>query len=1262
MLKRLLKWVIAPITLLLLLLTLLLFTQWGNRLLLAGVNTLSVVDIQFRQGHLLGQAEFDQIRINLDGIDIELNDVGYQLEGRCLAMKRLCMPWLKAKSILVNMTVTDTDSEPEPEPPSHALINLPIGIDIGLIAVDKIHFVNPGVDVQVTALKTAITGQNSRINIANTSLSQVEVATLSSAGEANDVAANNPSQSSPATPEQWPLATLPDIFIPIDLRVAQIAIADIDLTLATTDEPKPVVNLRDFLLALDWSGYQLNITELALEAKDYGNAELTGNIDWQTPWAMNLQANTQISHFPWYTELEQSEQTLKVAGNLSELELQLVNAGKVPVSVDVRGDLIDSTLPFVANVQSRRIDLTALVGEKFIVENSQSQLFGNLGQQQINSDIQLTGFGYEQASINLTGTHSEQVLDISKLRFADKSSNSALNGQLNLDYSENFRIKTDLNIPSLSLPRLQFNGQPLTGRVNGQLHLLAMLDQNDLPESLEKPGSWQVSSYNSSLQGVINEHPLSLLANFSIDNNLRLDDGKFEVTLADSQLNIQGYSDENWHLQGQWQGARFQRWFEDIKGQLAGDISVTGAIDDPNIELLARLQAFSMQTIQVPEAVLALNYFPVREHKANIEVTSSTLKIQDKKVTDIKLQLDGDINAQTLQLSSSGDIFLALSLENKLDLQAQRSQLQISDASIGFEGIEWQLQQALQAKINLKTSEAQIMPHCWNHADNNICVSRQSQLGADGDLHLNWSLTLDDYDELMLGKVLELETAIDGEAQASWTAGQLDALALVNHLQSGQLTLISENKSAELIRWQQGKIEVTANEQQAKVNLFIDKDENSQFLAGDMTVDLQQSPYPISGKLNIERFRIQLLEELVPGISKARGDISSKLAISGTVAKPAMNGRLSLHDGEFQTYQSPNSIDDINVDVEFSGQQADVNGGFKIRNFPAELTATAEWQQGVEANARLFSEKLPLLFPPNLDAVIATDIRFAYAKQKGLVSGEVEVLDGLMVLENLPEGSIDVSDDAVIVDASGKQVKQVTQFGLATDVDLLIKPEFRLKGQGFTGNLGGKLKIRQEARQPLQLFGLLKILNGEYKAYGQDLQVESGEISFAGSPSNPNINVKAIREIKDENVVVGLSIVGPTEALNLSFFSNPGMPQPEIMSYLIRGRGLDADSGGGSAVGVALANALTKTTPIQNVVQNLPLLTDVTIDAEVEDDVTQATISGYLGERIFLKYGIGVYEPVNELTVRLYLMSRLWLETVSGIENSADIYYSFEID
>jgi autotransporter translocation and assembly factor TamB len=83
---------------------------------------------------------------------------------------------------------------------------------------------------------------------------------------------------------------------------------------------------------------------------------------------------------------------------------------------------------------------------------------------------------------------------------------------------------------------------------------------------------------------------------------------------------------------------------------------------------------------------------------------------------------------------------------------------------------------------------------------------------------------------------------------------------------------------------------------------------------------------------------------------------------------------------------------------------------------------------------------------------------------------------------------------------------------------------------------------------------------------------------------------------------------------------------------------------------------------VTNSLNKIPGLNNIGFGAEGSADETAATVSGYIGERIYVSYGVGLYEPINILTARLYLQARLWLEVVSRLENSIDVYYSFDID
>jgi translocation and assembly module TamB len=280
------------------------------------------------------------------------------------------------------------------------------------------------------------------------------------------------------------------------------------------------------------------------------------------------------------------------------------------------------------------------------------------------------------------------------------------------------------------------------------------------------------------------------------------------------------------------------------------------------------------------------------------------------------------------------------------------------------------------------------------------------------------------------------------------------------------------------------------------------------------------------------------------------------------------------------------------------------------------------------------------------------------------ISGNIDVLNGRYNIEKLPESSVSLSDDVIIVGKNGRTSdKRTSVFDIKTNINVNIDKAFKIEGQGLQSQLFGELKISQKEKHPFQLFGQIQSAKGTFQAYGQKLQIDKGEFTFNGPIDNPYFNLRASRKIKAEDINVGIQITGLTDALNMQLFSSPTMEKAEILSYLVRGRGVDTGTEHSTAAASLLVGfGVTNTLGIFDEIEKIPLINNITIDTEGEGDQTQATVSGYVGNRVYLKYGIGVYEPINELTVRMFLFNRLWLEIVSGLEHSTDLYYSFDID
>ncbi|HET8731695.1 MAG TPA: translocation/assembly module TamB domain-containing protein, partial [Moraxellaceae bacterium] len=62
--------------------------------------------------------------------------------------------------------------------------------------------------------------------------------------------------------------------------------------------------------------------------------------------------------------------------------------------------------------------------------------------------------------------------------------------------------------------------------------------------------------------------------------------------------------------------------------------------------------------------------------------------------------------------------------------------------------------------------------------------------------------------------------------------------------------------------------------------------------------------------------------------------------------------------------------------------------------------------------------------------------------------------------------------------------------------------------------------------------------------------------------------------------------------------------------------------------------------------------------AEGKGNDTQFTVSGYLSPKLYLRYGVGIFTPVNTATLRYKINSHVYLEAVSSLESAIDVFYN----
>ena len=278
-------------------------------------------------------------------------------------------------------------------------------------------------------------------------------------------------------------------------------------------------------------------------------------------------------------------------------------------------------------------------------------------------------------------------------------------------------------------------------------------------------------------------------------------------------------------------------------------------------------------------------------------------------------------------------------------------------------------------------------------------------------------------------------------------------------------------------------------------------------------------------------------------------------------------------------------------------------------------------------------------------------------------------------MENLPDSAEPVSEDEVILNGPNKskeelinrQFASTTQSGMQIRSDLRINigEDVELQAYGLKTKLQGLLSVKQDKGR-LGLFGQIDLQHGRYASFGQDLLIRKGQINFSGLPSQPMLNIEAIRNpeaMEDSNVTAGVKVIGVATSPQVTVFSEPSTSQDQALSYLLTGRSLEnsGEAGSGGSVGAALLGmGLAKSGKLVGSIGETFGISDLNLGTSGVGDSSKVVVSGNITNRLQIKYGVGLFDGLAEVTLRYRLMPRLYFQTVSSTNQVFDLLYQFE--
>lgn len=426
------------------------------------------------------------------------------------------------------------------------------------------------------------------------------------------------------------------------------------------------------------------------------------------------------------------------------------------------------------------------------------------------------------------------------------------------------------------------------------------------------------------------------------------------------------------------------------------------------------------------------------------------------------------------------------------------------------------------------------------------------------------------------------------------------------------------------------------------------------------TIDITGPEQNLAGQIELGLGSLSFVELLTTEVANTQGKLDGRLAFAGTVAAPVVSGQILLNGFATEVPEAGLKLTDGTVQIDLDGQgRVAVSGG--IRSGDGRLTITGNGGLSADAPLDIAIEGSDFLAAdiPAAHVILSPKLTVRRNPQGLTASGDIGMPKAAIDLTKLPGGgAARTSPDVVIVDADAVDAKEALP--ITADLTLKLGDDVTLKGFGLDGTLDGQLVIVERPGRQTTGRGEIRV-GGTYKAYGQDLKIQTGRLLFAGTAiDNPGLDLKAVRELKD--VTAGLRVQGTAQVPVLTVFSEPALEQSEALSYLVTGRPLSALKSGESDLVGAAAQALGSATGdllAKSVGARLG------VDAAVADNTALGgaalTVGKYLSPKLYLSYGVGIFTPGEVITLR-YKLSRLWeLEAQNATtENRAGLNYRLE--
>ncbi|MGM8228085.1 translocation/assembly module TamB domain-containing protein [Cellvibrio sp. ARAG 10.3] len=777
---------------------------------------------------------------------------------------------------------------------------------------------------------------------------------------------------------------------------------------------------------------------------------------------------------------------------------------------------------------------------------------------------------------------------------------------------------------------------------------------------------------------------------------------QLRLTLGANQIHVSGSYSDQIDLQWQLNAPLLTQIDPRITGTLSTTGRLQGNLTEPRVEATAQGKDLQWQGYAVDEVDLQLERTGAGNYA--LALTAQDLHINQQEIEQLQLKGSGDLARHQLQADLDSEAlgrltFVLQSQYSDGQWRGKFDSLEIDTEQLPrwwLTGSEWMQVDAQQARIGTQCLTTRVR---WGNANRGEdgggeAVANDNQAGgeipaADDPFIETPQLCLQGQWQAQSGVQLQaslfaaplrqarpwlkpdvtLGGVVDGELnfrldttrpnKTSAFTGMTAALTL--QTRDGELRYQFADEEPNIYAW--NRAQLTADLKDDKLDgLFVMDWANYGDVRATTQIDFGQDN--ITGEITANFTNLAPLEALIPLTDDVQGRLAADVQVSGKLQQPDVIGQLNLVDGAAKVPRLGVELTAVTARLQ-SQRGGNIALQASATSGPGQLRVTGDLNnlgsEDWQLQGNVTGENFQVLQQQQLKANISPRIDLSASGEAIRIQGATRIPYARAEIKALPANATRVSRDVVIIDDENGDETVVAGIPVFINLDLEIGNDVRFNGFGLDSKLVGKINILQSPPRALLTTGYVSVVDGIYKAYGQELEIERGRLLFQGPYDNPGLDILAVRETPE--YTVELQIDGTLQQPNSQIRDREGdLNDSQAMAILLTGKPLSEASAADAYMLLSAVSGLGMSSGpgIQEEIARTLHVDELTIRSDEGLEQSSLSVGKYLSPRLFVRYVVGLFDQAFSVEMEYQMTDRLRLEATSGEAQSIDMVYKIE--